>query len=92
MDNSQYAATQTQIMLIAKIVKDMPLDEFIEAGEKADGIGPILDPTLWRIGHENLERIIQLARKLKVFQNEIKFQIDYGVISSGGPCNPNNAP
>jgi hypothetical protein len=59
---------ESQIILIADVVKQLPLEEFIKDGEKADLIGPIVDPTLWRLANENLTQILKLARCLKAFK------------------------
>jgi hypothetical protein len=70
MNNEEYLEIQKQVVLMANLVKDMLLKEFIELADKADAIGPILDPTLWRDGHESLDIIRHLARGLMKFQDE----------------------
>ncbi len=69
MDNEQYLETQQQIIMLANLVKAMPLKEFTEAADKADAIGPFVDPTLWRAGEWNLRAIRELAHGLRTFQN-----------------------
>jgi hypothetical protein len=70
MDKEEYLETQQKVVLFANMVKDLPLKEFIELADRADAIGPIMDPTLWRNGHENLDIIRRLAGKLRSFQVE----------------------
>lgn len=69
MDKQEYLETQRQIFFFANSVYNMPLKEFIELADKADAVGPILDPTLWRESHESLDIIRRLARGLKGFQD-----------------------
>jgi len=72
MKHQEYLKVQGQILALARSVRDIPLDEFIEAGEHADTVGPFLDPTLWREGHGNLQKIMDLARALRKFQSEVE--------------------
>ncbi len=70
MNQEEYLELQQRIILLANLVKGMPLKEFIEAAEKADVVGPFVDPTLWRLANENLAVIIDLARRLLKFQEK----------------------
>lgn len=75
MLKDQYAAVQGQLLAIVSIVAEMPLQEFIAAGERAQSIGPVIDPTLWRQGHRQLEGVMRLAIALRVFQMEMERQM-----------------
>ena len=44
MNNEEYMETQQKVVLLANMVKDLPLKEFIELADKADAVGPILRP------------------------------------------------
>lgn len=60
-----------QIMTLASIVADMPLQEFIAAAEHGDTIGPFIDPTLWREASATIGEILDLARSLHSFQDQV---------------------
>lgn len=68
MEEGLYESTQIQIGLIGEIVKDLHLVEFIEAIDKADTLGPILDPTLWIKGSGRMRKIKDAAYSLLEFQ------------------------
>jgi hypothetical protein len=72
MEESKYLEVQTQLEILAGIVHDIPLKEFLEAAEVADAVGPIFDPTLWIRANRNLKRIKALAYKLQAFQEEAR--------------------
>ncbi len=80
MTDEEYLQTQSQIMAMANIVTGMLLREFIANAEKADTIGPLLDPTLWIRGHDTLATILDIARSLLRFQEVIVTKIDLGAI------------
>ena len=71
MDKNEYLMVQNQILLIAGLVRDMPLTEFITAIGKAEALGPIIDPTLWIKGNKNMDIVKSLAVKLQSFQAEV---------------------
>lgn len=75
MDDEQYIATQSQLLLLAKIVKDMDLVGFVSRINKAESIGPILDPTQYIQAQGNLEKIKNLATSLRIFQLEVQKQV-----------------
>jgi len=68
MNEGEYLQTQNQIMTVAGLVAEMPLCEFIAAAEKADVVGPIVDPTLWIKAEDNLGTLLDIARSLRNFQ------------------------
>lgn len=76
MNREEYDQTQSQMLLLVSIVNDMPLREFIEAGETAMSIAPVINPTLWMKGHVQLGNVINLAKALRKFQAEIHRQVE----------------
>ena len=68
MEKGLYESTQIQIGLIGEIVKDLHLVEFIKAIDKADTLGPILDPILWIKGSGRMRKIRDTAYSLLEFQ------------------------
>lgn len=71
MTNDQYLAVQTQLQVLAGLVADMPLEDFLERIHLAEAVGPMLDPTLYRAAHRNLEAINGLAVALMGFKKTV---------------------
>lgn len=65
-----YQNVQDRIRLMASLVEDMALDEFIANAERANDLGPFVDPSLWMKGTDKLQIIIDLAKGLRHFQKE----------------------
>ena len=72
MEEENYRNTQTQILLMAQLVKDLPLTDFIRAIDKADALGPLLDPTLWMRSQKTMRNIKRIAMSLSSFQADAK--------------------
>jgi hypothetical protein len=68
MTNEQYLSTQLQVMRMAALVRSMPLAEFLSAIDRAEAVGPILDPTLYRDAAPKLDQVKALAVALRGFQ------------------------
>jgi hypothetical protein len=71
MEDAEYLATQTKIGILIPLVRDLPLREFLGWINRAETVGPILHPTLYRQAMHNLETIKGLARALLPFQEEV---------------------
>ena len=74
IDDEEYAQVQQSLLIISRIVNDMNLDSFIRRIDKADAMGPILNPTLYRVASGNLQKLRRLACKLRDFQQEVHSQ------------------
>lgn len=61
MSEEEYTQTQHTIQMIAGLVADLPLEEFIAIVEQAQAAGPVLDPTRWRQATDNLARLETMA-------------------------------
>lgn len=48
MDKAQYLIEQEKLKIIVPILLSMNLEEMAAAQERAEALGPILDPTLYR--------------------------------------------
>jgi hypothetical protein len=57
MTKQEYTNTQGQVMLICALIRVLPLAEFLDAISRAETIGPILDPTLYRQAGHKMETI-----------------------------------
>jgi hypothetical protein len=64
MTNDQYKFTQELILQYAKVIRVMPLEQFIDAINLADTAGVILDPTAWMKGEKAMHQIKHLAEAL----------------------------
>jgi hypothetical protein len=67
--DAEYALVQSQIMSIAELVEaTLPierLDAFIERIERAETMGPVLDPTLWIRAGKTMAKIKAVAIELR---------------------------
>lgn len=72
MSDAEYKMIQDQLVLFASMSKDLDLDGFIQKAEKADTVGPFIDPTLWTKANGKLRAIIDMAKALKTFQQTVK--------------------
>lgn len=68
LSDEAYLTLQMQLTTLAGLVREMPLSEFIERINKAESVGPILDPTLYRAAAKKLETVKDLAQALTSFQ------------------------
>jgi hypothetical protein len=68
ISNEEYLAGQHQVVLLAGLAKDLPLEEMLRVIERADAFTPLLDPTLWIAGQKpmmRIKRLVEAALALK---------------------------
>jgi hypothetical protein len=70
LTESEYMTIQNQVVIMAQAVKGMDLKGFIAAVDRAETVGPIFNPTLYRKAEKNMGIIKALAQKLLSFQEE----------------------
>ena len=70
MDDAEYLATQQQIILFAKLIRGVDVQAFLERINRAESIGPVLDPTMYRKAAPALDTIKGLAEALLPFHEE----------------------
>jgi hypothetical protein len=68
MTNDEYLQTQGQVLLIGALVRDLPLEQFLERARRAQNVGGLLAPSHYIAGVEKLDLIVKLAEKLRAFQ------------------------
>lgn len=68
MTQEEYIEVQSQVLLLGALVRDLDLEGFIAMAERADSVGPLLDPSRWIAARENLALVLTLARKLRAVQ------------------------
>jgi len=64
MNQEQYNMIQSLLIAQWKILQGIDIKAFLEAIERAQAVGPIVDPTLYRNGADNLRIIKDLAQKM----------------------------
>jgi rubrerythrin len=87
MIDEEFATVQQQLVLLGSLVRQMNLPGFIERIDRADAIGPLLNPTLYlaatnhRKGNR-LSALRDLAQAANVFRAEVLKQITSELESS----------
>ena len=69
---AEYRRVVALLWSIAHLVDGMKLSDLLESGEKADIMGPILDPTLYREKSNALREDMQLIRAFARLRKEIR--------------------
>lgn len=82
MDRYKYISTQQKIVLIAGLVKDLPLSEFINAINHAESVAPIFDPSLYMRGAPKMKLIKRIADGLLKFQDSIPDESEFVLAES----------
>lgn len=73
MKEEDYEETQYQLLTLSRIIVDtLKLDGFIKTINKAEAVGPVIDPTLFKKGNPNMQRIKNIALAAQRFQNEVR--------------------
>jgi len=78
MENKEYLAVQTAIMNIGTQLEGLDLEAFLRQIGRADTMGPILDPTLYRKAQNRLSAIREFAGALR--QAQPKFALLKGIL------------
>lgn len=68
MTNEEYLEVQTQLTTLAGIARGWKISEMLQMISRAETVGPIVDPTLYRKGMRHLEAIKDLAQAGMAFQ------------------------
>lgn len=79
MNKQEYDQTQRHLLLQAQTIYALfdNLDEFIDAINKAESIGPIVDAKVYRDGNENMQRIKAIAKAVRKCRKEIREPLQY---------------
>lgn len=64
MKGSEYITTQMRLIEIGKIADTLDLDGFLEWINRAETMGPIVDPTRFMMAADNLRAIKKLAESV----------------------------
>jgi len=71
MDRETYQKTYKKILEAAKEIRFLKLDEFVDAINMAQAVGPMADPTMYRASMKNMEMLKKMAQGLIDFQNSL---------------------
>lgn len=70
LTREEYSACQLLLLQLVRKLEELPLDRMVASIERAHAVGPMLDPTLYRRGVDNLQEIGRLAGALLRAQRE----------------------
>ena len=66
-----YQATQALLLSLARQVRLLPLEKFLESIETAEAVGPLVNPTLYIKAAHNLDEIKKMAEGALAFKNSL---------------------
>jgi len=74
MTNEEFTETMNQVSMLSTMVRVMPLKDFAVAIDRAEAVGPIVDPTLYKesLADGGLERLKKLAHAARDFQRVVE--------------------
>jgi hypothetical protein len=71
ISSEDYTQTQSQIILLGKLVRDLPLVAFLNKIQRCESVAPLFNPSLYMRGTKKLDLIKQMAEGLLEFQRSI---------------------
>lgn len=79
LSKEEYLNTQHRLVIARALLDELPLGDFLADIERADAVGPFLDPTLYREGMGELDKVRRLATAALQFQRcELPKYVDRG--------------
>ena len=75
MTDEEYQQTQETLIVLARIVDQINLAQFINRIERAESVGPILNPSLLQLASGKLANVKRLAVAALEFQREVRGQL-----------------
>lgn len=79
MDNATYKATMTRLAMLASTLEDEPIAEMLRDLERVDAVGPVLAPTAYRDGMDNVRSQRELLTALREVQKVVRRQREEAV-------------
>ena len=64
MTKEEYMATQQQVLMLASLTRELPLEDLLDWISRAESVGPVMNPTLYMQARGNMELVKELARAL----------------------------
>ena len=71
MEKEEYEAAQGLLISNSAMISMLPLEEMLSAIDRAETVGPIVDPTLYRKGADNMGNIKRIAKAALVLKKEV---------------------
>jgi hypothetical protein len=68
----EYELTQELMINYGRIFAAMPIEDFLAKLERADTVGPFLDPSLWMRGHKAMDEIREIAKGALAFKKSVQ--------------------
>lgn len=75
IDRATYLSVQANLIGFASIISEMPLEDVIAAIDQSDAVGPVLDPTLYREGSEQMQKYKEVVEAFKRVKDVWKRQV-----------------
>jgi len=72
MNDTEYLRTQEQILLLASMLLDLDLPEFLNRIEMAEAAGPLFNPSLYRQAAGNLADLREVALILNTAKKSLQ--------------------
>lgn len=72
MTEAEYIQALTSAHAMAALVKDINFTDALQWAESADGMGPVLDPSLWMAKRGSLTEDIEVLAAARAFQQATK--------------------
>jgi hypothetical protein len=70
MTDEDYIQTQSTILMVARMIQTLPLEEFLKRINRSESIAPLIDPTLYMKASDNLGSIRKIAQSLTKSKGE----------------------
>lgn len=71
MDPALYKASLQVLVSQAHVLLEIDTPAMLEAIDRADTLGPILNPTLWMLGHNSLDQVRTVVQAADTFRRTL---------------------
>lgn len=78
MHDREYLFALEQMKMLTGLMMRLDIDGLIERMERADVVGPVVDPTLYRQAAEALRQQMAMAKAARDFQTAIRKEVGRG--------------
>lgn len=85
LTEEEYSNTQNQVVMLCNLIRELPLEEFIDVISRCESTAPILDPTLYIRGREHLECVKMMAVALRSAQAKMPSREDLARLQERRP-------
>lgn len=71
MNKEEFVYTQELLLAQARLIAALDLEELLNAIDRAEAVGPVLNPTLYKQGAEKMQAIRRVAEAALKIKNEV---------------------